>query len=822
MPRSQFIDPNDILKPGNIKFHDIPVNRYNRTLEEECQHYSKADMLRIYRDMRMIREFETMLGEIKTSSVYKGIKYFNPGPTHLAIGEEAAAVGAAYALDSYDLIFGSHRNHGDVIAKGLSAIEKLEPSELTDIVKNYSDGEILKVIEREHSAEKDIAIDFLLYGTLAEIFARDNGFNRGLGGSMHIFFTPFGIYPNNAIVGAAAPMALGAALYKRINNKKGIVAANIGDGALGRGSVLESFNMAAMDQIKLLWNDREKPFGLPILFNVFDNFYGMGGQTCGETMGFGCLARIGAGINPEQMYSERVNGNDPFAVIDAVERRKKLLLDGKGPAMLDIVTYRTVGHSASDPFSYRTDEEIEEWKKFDPIDMFAKKLICGNIVSKGELETVDRAVEERIFRILALCADENISPRMDLKKNPDQIADLMFSNEHSHNSDTYKECELLKSDEENSRVKEIRGKNRSLFDKDGNKLAVGEYVEFRDALFEAVYDKFKTCQSFVAYGEEHRDWGGAHGVYRGLTETVPYHRFFNSPISEAAIVGSAVGYAICGGRVLVELMYADFLGCAADELFNQAAKWQSMSGGVLKMPLVVRVAVGSEYGAQHSQEWTALPYHIPGLKVVYPATPYDSKGLLNSALSGSDPVVFFESKRIYDVGEMFHDGGVPEGYYEVDIGKPDIKRRGKDVTILSIGAVLYRVLEAADILLEKYNIEAEVIDARSIVPFDYSLVIESIKKTKKIIIVGDGCERGSVMKDMAADLSEFAYEYLSKPVAFFGARNCIIPCYELEEDFFPQAETIIQAISEKLIPLDGQKNNELSKNVRLMNASKGV
>jgi 2-oxoisovalerate dehydrogenase E1 component len=234
---------------------------------------------------------------------------------------------------------------------------------------------------------------------------------------------------------------------------------------------------------------------------------------------------------------------------------------------------------------------------------------------------------------------------------------------------------------------------------------------------------------------------------------LPYHRFFNTPISEAAIVASAAGYAMCGGRVIAELMYCDFLGRAGDEVFNQLPKWQAMSAGELKMPVVLRVSVGSKYGAQHSQDWTSLTAHIPGLKVVFPATPYDAKGLMNSALSGTDPVVFFESQRIYDIGELFHPGGVPEGYYEVPIGEPDIKREGRDLTILSVGATLYRVLDAAEILKEKHNLSTEIIDARTLVPFNYEKVLESVKKTGRILLTSDACERGSHLKDMAQTIS---------------------------------------------------------------------
>jgi 2-oxoisovalerate dehydrogenase E1 component len=250
-------------------------------------------------------------------------------------------------------------------------------------------------------------------------------------------------------------------------------------------------------------------------------------------------------------------------------------------------------------------------------------------------------------------------------------------------------------------------------------------------------------------------------------------------------------------------MYADFIGCAGDEIFNQMAKWQSMSAGILKMPIILRVSVGSKYGAQHSQDWTALTAHIPGLKVVFPATPYDAKGLMCSALEGTDPVIFFESQRIYDKGEEFRPEGVPTGYYEVTLGDPDVKKEGKDVTILTIGAVLYRALEAAKTLEEKYGISAEVIDARSIVPFDYTKVIESVKKTGRIVIVGDAVERNSVMKDMAANIAELAFDYLDAPPVALGSRNWITPAHELETSFFPYPDAIIDCIHEKILPIPG-------------------
>ena len=377
--------------------------------------------------------------------------------------------------------------------------------------------------------------------------------------------------------------------------------------------------------------------------------------------------------------------------------------------------------------------------------------------------------------------------------------------------------------EENPRVKQIAGKTRFAFDEKGAPVSNLKRYNIRDGLFEAIIDRYYKDTTLTSYGEDVRDWGGAFAVYKGLTEALPYHRLFNSPISEAAIVSSAVGYGLCGGRVIVELMYADFMGRAGDEIFNQLAKWQAMSSGILKMPVVLRVSVGSKYGAQHSQDWVALPAHVPGLKVCFPVTPYDAKGLMNAALNGTDPVIFFESQRIYDKGEEFHQGGVPEGYYEIPLGEPDIKRVGSDITILTIGATLYRAMDAAKILSEKYGVEAEVIDARSIVPFNYEKVIESVKKTGRIILASDACARGSILNDFARNISELCFDYLDAPAVVCGAQNWITPPYEFDAEFFPQAEWIIDNINDKILPLKGHVSTiNTSDAETIRKAKKGV
>jgi 2-oxoisovalerate dehydrogenase E1 component len=816
MTKAITIDPTDVRKKSVIESGEIPINAYISDPKAETKKHGIENLVRIYRDMVYIRQFETMLDRIKKEGAYEGIEYNHKGPAHLSIGQEASAVGQSYHLQPDDFIFGSHRSHGEIIAKSLSAIEKLDESALLDIMQSYMDGQPLRVVEGLTQGEvRDLAINYVLYGTLAEIFGRETGFNKGMGGSMHAFFPPFGVMPNNAIVGGSADIAVGAALFKRVNRKTGIVIANIGDASMGCGPVWEAMMFAAMDQYRTLW-DKELGGAPPILFNFMNNFYGMGGQPVGETMGFQILARVGLGVNPEAMHAERVDGYHPLAVADAIERKKKLLLEGQGPVLLDTVTYRFSGHSPSDAMSYRTKDELELWRAQDSLNRYRDYLKENGHADDAQLDAFEADAVERLVKILTAAVSLEISPRVNVQV--DTIGAMMFSNQRKDRMEEGTPEVLIPKDE--SRLTTTLAKHRFGL-KDGKPLTKLQCVTYAEALFEAMVHRFYEDPTMVAYGEENRDWGGAFGVYRGLTECIPYHRLFNSPISEGAIVGTAVGYALCGGRVVAELMYCDFMGRAGDEIFNQMAKWQAMSANVLPMPLVLRVSVGSKYGAQHSQDWTSMVAHIPGLQVMFPATAYDAKGMLNLALHGTDPVVFFESQRLYTEPETVVEGGVPTEYYEVEMGEPAVRRTGTDITIVTVGATLYRGLEAAAELEATHGLSAEVIDARFITPLNYEKIIESVKKTGKIILASDACERGSFLHTMASNISQLAFDYLDGPVAVVGARNWIVPAAELEDTFFPQKEWILDTIHERILPLPGhqvstvQTGDEMLRRTRL-------
>jgi len=804
MVKALAVDPTEVRKRKTIDLGQIPVNAFSKSFNESLTDLGNEKIIFSFKTMLIIREFELMLEEIKKQGKYQEVAFKYAGPAHLSIGQEASAVGQALALDSADIILGSHRSHGETLAKGLFAIEKLSEKELSTKINSIETKHIVEKFKSTKTSIKDQAIDIFLFGLVSEIFGKQTGFNKGLGGSMHAFFTPFGIFPNNAIVGGSAPIATGIALYNRVQRKDNIVIANIGDASSACGPVWESMNFAAMGQFK---NDKDKKIkgGLPIIYFFVNNFYGMGGQPIGETMGYENLARVGAGINPDKLHAEVIDGNNIFAVHDAINRAKEIIASGKGPVLLDCQTYRFSGHSPSDASSYRTKEEIDAWKDVDPIHILENNILENKLMNISEIEKMQKDIKALTFNAFKNAIDDEIAPRLPLHTNPEIVGELTFNNT-TKELDFNFEAETLTDPSQIQRIQSLSNKSR--LGKVQDELLSGtKAITFRDAIFEPILEHAIHDDSLVIYGEENRDWGGAFGVYRGLTELLPNHRLFNSPIAEAAIVGTAVGYAMAGGRALVELMYADFIGRAGDEIFNQLAKWQAMSGGILKLPVTLRISVGSKYGAQHSQDWSSLLTHIPGLKVIYPATAYDAKGLMASALESNDPVVFVENQRLYDNVETINSLGIPRDYYKIEIGKPALVLEGEDITIFSVGACLNRALAAAEILKSKWNISAEIIDARSLVPFDPDLLIKSVAKTKKLVCISDACERGNWLHGVINLIYEKNSNDLKTKISSVMAPNWITPAAEQEWNYFPSVENILDAVMDQGIKLVGREHS---------------
>ncbi|MGJ7919033.1 alpha-ketoacid dehydrogenase subunit beta [Neobacillus sp. LXY-4] len=321
-------------------------------------------------------------------------------------------------------------------------------------------------------------------------------------------------------------------------------------------------------------------------------------------------------------------------------------------------------------------------------------------------------------------------------------------------------------------------------------------ITYLEAVREAMSQEMRKNEDVFILGEDIGVYGGAFGVTRGMIEEFGPERIRNTPISEAAIAGAAVGSALTGMRPILELQFSDFITIAMDQMVNQAAKLRYMYGGKGKVPMVLRTPSGSGTGAaaQHSQSLEAWMTHIPGLKVVQPSTAYDAKGLLKAAMDDDNPVIFYEHKLLYRTK-----CDVPEEQYSIPLGKADVKREGTDVTIVATAIMVHKALEAA-VELEKEGISVEVIDPRTLVPLDEETIVNSVKKTSRVIVVHEAVKRGGFGGEIASMIAESeAFDYLDAPIKRLGGKAVPIPYNPvLEKAAIPQVPDIIQAVKETL------------------------
>jgi pyruvate/2-oxoglutarate/acetoin dehydrogenase E1 component len=318
-------------------------------------------------------------------------------------------------------------------------------------------------------------------------------------------------------------------------------------------------------------------------------------------------------------------------------------------------------------------------------------------------------------------------------------------------------------------------------------------ITFSEAICEALREEMKRDETVFLMGEDIGRFGGVFGVTKGLVDEFGEERIRDTPISETALVGGAVGASITGTRPVVEIMFADFLAICMDEVHHKAGKWRYNHGGQFKLPLVIRTAMGHVFGAgpEHSECPEAFYLHSPGLKIAAPSTPYDVKGLLKTAIREDNPILFFEHKLLYN-----KKGPVPEEEYLIPFGKADMKRNGKDVSIVTYSFMTHEVLEVSEIL-SKDGIEAEVIDLRTLSPMDRGTVVDSVKKTNRVIIVEEGNLTGGVGAEIAAWITEEAFDFLDAPVKRVASKDVPIPFNPVMEGFvIPNTGDIIQAIKE--------------------------
>jgi len=653
--------------------------------------------------MHLIRAFEEKVLDLA------GQKLIN-GPAHSSIGQEGGAVGGALDLTPEDQVNGSHRGHHQFLAKAFNFVE---PKGIDPTVP-FS-GAVREVLQR----------------SMAEIAGLKQGYCGGRGGSMHLQWKEAGAMGTNAIVGGAVPFASGFAWAHRHSGSTAVSVTYFGDGAINIGSVLETMNLAAA------WS-------LPLCFFVENNLYAVS-TTVEEATGDDRLSVRGMGFN---IPSWRVDGMDPLAVYLANKRALKHMRAGKGPTLIEATVYRYFHQNGPFPgsaFGYRAKEEETEWRARDPLALTEGHLIRRGLMSReqvDELRANSKAIMSEVANELVE-TDPNgqagtLRFRPELWPDPTTVEDGIRSDLSEFSGVTFKEAADFAS-------------------------APQRNAKFVEIVAEVMGRRMEEDSRIVVMGEDiHKLSGGPRGATKGLAQKFP-GRVLGTPISEAAFTGLGGGLALDGRYIpVVELMYADFLWVAADQLFNQIAKSRHMFGGQHPMRLVMRVKVGTGtgYGSQHSMDPAGTMATSVGWRIAAPSTALEYIGMMNSALLVNDPVVVLE----HDADLYNQMVSVPEGELDffTPIGKAAVRRPGTEATILTYMSMVQRSLDA----VENIGRDVEVIDLRWLdrASIDWDAIGTSIKKTNRVVIVEQGSLGTSYGGWLGDEIQRRFFDWLDAPI----------------------------------------------------------
>jgi 2-oxoisovalerate dehydrogenase E1 component len=567
----------------------------------------------------------------------------------------------------------------------------------------------------------------------AELMGRAEGTNRGRGGSMHIADPRIGIFGANGIVAAGLPIAVGAATASQIVGGGAVAVAFFGDGAVAQGGFHEALNLAAVWQ-------------LPVIFFCENNGYSEFSPT--ETQHAATLEQRSVGY---AMACHQVDGNDVVATATTMEHAVERARSGSGPVIVEASTYRWHGHYEGDPERYRSPTELSAWQERDPLVLHRQRLIDAG-VSETEIKELEGSVADQLDEALE-------SARALAAPSPTTLFDYVV-----------RERPVIAAPPPPT----------------GNEPEIRTMDAIRTALEAELAADDRVFLAGIDVGEG----GNVFGLTRGLRERFG-ERVRDTPISENAIVGLAVGAAMAGMHPVVEVMYLDFLGVCLDQLLNQAAKLPFMTGGSAKMGLTVRTQFGAgrSSGSQHSQSLEALLAHIPGLTVVMPSTPADTYGLLRAAIQDPNPVVFIENRLLYGMK-----GPAPPDHYVLPLGRSVVVRPGSDITVVSVSRMVHEAIAAADGLAEE-GISVEVIDLRTVAPLDLAPVFDSLKKTSRILIAHEAVVPFGIGAEIAARVAREAFWDLDAPIERVGAAATPPPyAPELEQAWLPGRQEIAAAL----------------------------
>lgn len=650
---------------------------------------AKSNLLPLYRTMVLIRQCEEQLAR----SHQRGLVH---GACHTYVGEEAIAVGVCAHVTDADVVFSTHRGHGHALAKGVS------PRQL-----------------------------------FAELFGRSTGCSQGRGGSMHLFAPEVGMMGTSGIVGPCILQAAGAGYSFKLLGSDHLAIAFFGDGAVNNGAFHEGLNLASIWKLPVLFVCENNQFATEVPFA-----YSAGNPSVanrGESYGI-------PGVE--------VDGNDVFAVREAAETAVLRARAGGGPTLIECRTYRTRAHAEGmGDFSYRTREDVEDWKTRCPIRRFRTTVLDDGMAAPAELDAIDAEVRE-VVEDAQRFAESSPWPE------PASATRFIFSEASPAGTDRPPGGEKPQTTVMQATLDALAGEMA----KDPTIFVLGEGIGKRGG-------NFKTTS-------------GLYDLYGPM-------RLCDTPISERGFVGLGCGAALTGTRPVIDFMFVDFILDAVGEIINQIAKMQYMSSGRLTMPILLRgcIGVGHSAATHHSGSYYAMFAHVPGLRVVVPSNAYDSKGLFIQALRCSDPVLFLEHREI-----LTTKCEVPTGPYTIEFGRAAVVCEGRDVTVVAIGLMVHHTLQTIDRLAEE-GISVELVDPRTIAPLDVETIAASVAKTGRLLIVEDAFGPFGLGAEVAARIADRSFDDLDAPIRRVAGAHTPTPYSpSLEAAVVPNPDTIAQAI----------------------------
>ena len=574
-----------------------------------------------------------------------------------------------------------------------------------------------------------------LENLFGQIIGKVTGFTKGRDRSFHFGAPEYHIIGMISHLAAMLPVACGVGLGYKLKKQDRITLALVGDGATSEGDFHEALNLASVWQ-------------LPVIFLIENNGYGLSTPVKEQ---YRCT-KLSDRAKGYGMKGITIDGNDIELVYNTIQSYAEKIRKTPEPILIEAETFRIRGHEEASGIKYVPKKLIEKWKKRDPVKLFESKIINQKILTEKDIEKIYNNLNQKIEESI----NKAIKAELPSSSKKAELADVYNNNSYPIIKPTPKK----------------------------------HTIRYVDAIKEGLSQSMEKDQSIILMGQDIAEYGGVFKISEGFIKKFTKQRVRNTPIIESGIIGAALGLTLEGFKPIVEMQFADFISCGINQVINNIAKTHYRWGHPVNVTIRMPTGGGVNAGPFHSQNLESLFMHIPGLKIIYPSSAYDAKGLLVSAINDPNPVLYFEHKFLYRTQK----GDVPKKIYSIDIGKGKIIQEGNDITIITYGLSTIWLKNLINDL-NNDDIKIELIDLRCIMPWDKDLVFKSIKKTNKALIVHEANQTGGVGAEIASVINSELFEFLDAPVKRLGSIDTPTPFNEkLEQEIFWPKSRILDTI----------------------------